>query len=274
MKVNKIDITPAAKNFGKINAIYNEVLTEGFITKNQKSIDLFKSYVRSIKENEILKTQFLVFNNIETKIEENEFKIKEFVEANIDLMSKFSKKDILEANTKLIESVLFEQELDNPLEKLHEAISTLIFIEKSRSNVDAIVEAKTFVMDYIKNNKPKEVNEAIELPLEILTNVMVDKYNERYSSLDESEKAVLKVLIESNDEQKKEVYSNILKECLELVNETLTKYSGSDLDENELKTKDKLLRVKEKLLNDKVEINETFNVEISKLVELRSLLKQ
>ena len=129
-------------------------------------------------------------------------------------------------------------------------------------------------MDYIKNNKPKEVNEAIELPLEILTNVMVDKYNERYSSLDESEKAVLKVLIESNDEQKKEVYSNILKECLELVNETLTKYSGSDLDENELKTKDKLLRVKEKLLNDKVEINETFNVEISKLVELRSLLKQ
>ena len=274
MKVNKIDITPAAKNFGKINAIYNEVLTEGFITKNQKSIDLFKSYVRSIKENEILKTQFLVFNNIETKIEENEFKIKEFVEANIDLMSKFSKKDILEANTKLIESVLFEQELDNPLEKLHEAISTLIFTEKSPSNVDAIVEAKTFVMDYIKNNKPKEVNEAIELPLEILTNVMVDKYNERYSSLDESEKAVLKVLIVSNDEQKKEVYSNILKECLELVNETLTKYSGSDLDENELKTKDKLLRVKEKLLNDKVEINETFNVEISKLVELRSLLKQ
>jgi len=274
MKVNKIDITPAAKNFGKINAIYNEVLTEGFITKNQKSIDLFKSYVRSIKENEILKTQFLVFNNIETKIEENEFKIKEFVEANIDLMSKFSKKDILEANTKLIESVLFEQELDNPLEKLHEAISTLIFTEKSPSNVDAIVEAKTFVMDYIKNNKPKEVTEAIELPLEILTNVMVDKYNERYSNLDESEKAVLKVLIESNDEQKKEVYSNILKECLELVNETLTKYSGSDLDENELKTKDKLLRVKEKLLNDKVEINETFNVEISKLVELRSLLKQ
>ena len=274
MKVNKIDITPAAKNFGKINAIYNEVLTEGFITKNQKSIDLFKSYVRSIKENEILKTQFLVFNNIETKIEENEFKIKEFVEANIDLMNKFSKKDILEANSKLIESVLFEQELDNPLEKLHEAISTLIFAEKSPSNVDAIVEAKTFVIDYIKNNKPKEVTEAIELPLEILTNVMVDKYNERYSSLDESEKAVLKVLIESNDEQKKEVYSNILKECLELVNETLTKYSGSDLDENELKTKDKLLRVKEKLLNDKVEINETFNVEISKLVELRSLLKQ
>ena len=73
---------------------------------------------------------------------------------------------------------------------------------------------------------------------------------------------------------KNQFFHSWLKECLELVNETLTKYSGSDLDENELKTKDKLLRVKEKLLNDKVEINETFNVEISKLVELRSLLKQ
>jgi hypothetical protein len=269
-----INITEHVKNFGKINCIFNEILTEGFINKNQKSIDLFKTYVKSIKENEILKTQFLVFNNLETKVESNEFKIKEFVEANIDLMSKYPKTDILKANGKLAESILFEQNYENPLDKLHEAISTLIFTEKSPSTVDAIVEAKTFVIDYIKNNKPKEVTEAIELPLSILTNVMVDKYNEKYVSLDESEKAVLKTLIESTDEQKKEVYANILKECLELVNETLSKYGASDLAENELKTKDKLLRVKEKLLNDKIEINENFNIEISKLVELRGLLKK
>lgn len=269
-----IDITENVKNFGKINTIFNEILTEGYLTKNQKSIDLFKTYVKSIKENEILKTQFLIFNNIETKVESNEFKIKEFVEANIDLMSKYSKKDIMLANGKLAESILFEQECENPLEKLHEAITTLIFTEKSPSTVDAIVEAKTFVIDYIKNNKLKEVNEAIELPISILTNVMVDKYNEKYATLDESEKAVLKALIESTDEEKKEVYSNILKECLDLVNETLTKYGASDLDESELKTKDKLLRVKEKLLNDKLEINENFNSEVSKLVELRSLLKK
>jgi hypothetical protein len=269
-----IDITENVKNFGKINSIFNEILTEGYLTKNQKSIDLFKTYVKSIKENEILKTQFLIFNNIETKIEENEFKIKEFVEANIELMNKFSKKDILLANGKLAESILFEQNCDNQFEKLHEAITTLIFTEKTPSNVDAIVEAKTFVIDYIKNNKAKEVVEAIELPSKIMTTVMVTKYNEKYASLDESEKAVLKVLIESNDEEKKEVYSSILKECLELVNETLTKYGASDLDENELKTKDKLLRVKEKLLNDKIEINENFNLEISKLVELRTLLKK
>lgn len=274
MEINKIDITKTAKNFGKIKSVFNEILSEGYATKNQKSIDLFKNYVKSIKENEILKTQFLVFTNIETKVEQDEFKIKEFVEANIDLMKKFSYNDILKANSKLVESILFEQNYDSSLDKLHEAITTLIFTERTPLTIDEIVEAKSYVVNYIKANTPKVVNEAIELPMKILSTVMVDKYNEKYANLDESEKAVLKSLIDSDDTQKKEVYTNMVKECLELVNETLVKYSGGELDENELKTKDKLLRVKEKLLNDKIEITENFNTDISKLVELRGLLKK
>ena len=274
MKTTNIDITKTAQNFGAIKSVFNEVLAEGFATKNEKSINLFKSYVKSIKESEILKTQFLVYTNIENKVEENDFKAKEFVEANIDLMNRFSKKGIIEANMKLIEPVLFEQKGENESSKLYEAISTLIFTDKSPLTIDTIVEAKAFVVDYIKNNKPKVVNEAIELPISMLSTIMVDKYNEKYSTLDETEKAVLKSLIESDDEQKKLVYSSVLKECVELVNETLTKYSGSDLNENELSTKDKLLKVKEKLLNDKIEITENFNSDISKLVDLRNNLKK
>lgn len=274
MKANTIDITKITQNFGKIKSVFNQILTEGFARKNDKSINLFKTYVKSIKENEILKTQFLVFNNIETKIEENEFKAKEFVEANIDLMKKFSKKDILEANKKLIDLVLFEQDTNNSFDSLHEAITTLIFTEKLPTTIDKIVEAKAFVVDYIKNNKAKVVNEAIELPFSILSTVMVDKYNEKYADLDESEKQVVKALIESDDTQKQEIYGKILNECVDLINENLSKYSGNDLDETELKTKDKLLRVKEKLLSDKKEITEDFNVNISKLIDLRSSLKK
>jgi Na+/phosphate symporter len=93
---------------------------------------------------------------------------------------------------------------------------------------------------------------------------MVDKYNEKYASLDESEKQVLKVLIDSTDEEKKEVYSSTLRECINLINEKL--------DTNDLEAKDKLLRVKDKLLNDKQEINEDFFKNISKLVELKNNL--
>jgi len=50
-----------------------------------------------------------------------------------------------------------------------------------------------------------------------------------------------------------------------LINEKLVE---SDLD-----TKDRLLRVKDKLLNDKQEIDENYPKNISKLVELRASLK-
>jgi hypothetical protein len=40
-----------------------------------------------------------------------------------------------------------------------------------------------------------------------------------------------------------------------------------------LEAKDKLLTVKDKLLNDKQEINEDFTKNISKLIELRTNLK-
>jgi hypothetical protein len=117
----------------------------------------------------------------------------------------------------------------------------------------------------MKNNKEKEIKESIDLPNSMLTTIMVDKYNEKYSTLDESEKEVIKVLIESDDEKKKEVYSSMLRECIDLINEKLK--------ESSLEAKDKLLTVKDKLLNDKQEINEDFTKNISKLIELRSNLK-
>ena len=117
----------------------------------------------------------------------------------------------------------------------------------------------------IINNKEKIINEAIELPNSMLSTIMVEKYNERYSSLDENEKEILKVLIESNYAQKQEVYNKTLRECIELINE--------NLKEADLNAKDKLLQVKEKLLNDTIDVNENFFKNISKLVDLKASLK-
>ena len=50
------------KNFGKIKNIFNDLVSEGIAIKDTKSINLFKKYVKTIKENEILKTQFLVIS--------------------------------------------------------------------------------------------------------------------------------------------------------------------------------------------------------------------
>lgn len=80
------------QNFGKIKNIFNEILAEGVASNSNTSKPLFKTYMKTLKENEILKTQFLVFDNIENKIEENEFKATEFVKANIELLKKIQQK--------------------------------------------------------------------------------------------------------------------------------------------------------------------------------------
>lgn len=260
------NLAQISKNFGHIKNLYNTLLAESVISKDISKKELFKDYVKSLKENEILKTQFLVYTNIEQKIESDATKANLFVKENIDLFSKFDKKDIIEANNRLVEKINFGYEVDDNKEELYECISTLIFTKKTPETIDTIVEATSKLVSYILNNKPKSITESIELPNSMLSTIMVEKFNERYSSLDETEKNVLKVLIDSSDEKKKEVYSNTLRECIDLINEKL--------DTTDLEAKDKLLRVKDKLLNDKQEINENFNKNISKLVELRVSLKE
>jgi hypothetical protein len=261
----KIDITKTVQNFGKIKNAYNEILVESVVTKDKDKKDLFKSYLKTIKENESLKNQFLVYNVIENKVEINESKAKSFVDECINIISKYNTNDILKANNKLAENIVFEKDSDYDKKELHENITTLIFTPKNTKNIDTILEAKSYVVNYIMNNKEKLVGEGIELPNSMLSTIMVDKYNERYADLDESDKEVLKTLIDSDDTKKKEVYSKTIRECIDLIDEKLK--------ESSLDAKDKLLKVKDKLLNDKLEVNEDYTKNISKLVELRSSLK-
>jgi hypothetical protein len=252
------------QNFGKIKNKFNELMVEGIVSNKEENKNLFKDYVKTIKENEVLKTQFLVYDNIENKIEENELKANLFLQENIALLEKFSKKEIMEANFKLADPIIFETEATDDNIELHENITKLIFTKKTAKNIDTIVEATAYIINYMKNKKEKTVNETFDLPNSMLSTIMVDKYNEKYASLSETEKKVLKVLIDSDDAKKEEVYTGVVRECIDMINDKLT--------DSDLETKDRLLRVKDKLLSDKFEINENFNKNISKLLELKNSL--
>lgn len=253
------------QNFGKIKNAFNNMLIEDIGSKNNKNKLLFKQYIKTIRENDALKTQFLVYKNIENKIEENVFKANLFLQENINLLNKFSKKEIFEANANLAKPLLFSQGNDVDInEDLYNNISTLIFTEKKSNTIDVIVEATDSIISYMKLNKLKENIEVMDLPSSMLSSMMVDKYNERYSTLEEGDKKILKTLISSTDIEKQGLYSTIVKECIEIINE---KIKDSDLD-----IKDRLLSVKDKLLNDKKEINEDFIKNISKLVSLKESL--
>ena len=139
-----------------------------------------------------------------------------------------------------------------------------MFFKVSPKNVNEVAKNRKNVLDYIVTNKAKVVNESYDVPSSMLSSILVEKYNERYSELTETEKEVIKVLVESDDNQKIELYSKITRECIDLIDSKLTE---SDLD-----TKDRLLKVKDKLLRNTIEINEDFSKNISKLVDLKETL--
>lgn len=256
------------QNFGKIKTVFNNLLIEGIIKKDEKSKKLFAKYLKTIKESNILKTQFLVYHNIENRIDGDAWSANLFVSENIKLIQDFKPSDIQKENEKLI-NILGEkiEDIDGyELATLHESISNLGSTKKTAKNIDKLSNEFKNVVNYVTSNKPKEIHEVIDLPVSLIANLAVSKFNERYSALDESDKVVLKVLIGSNFEAKKIFYSDTIKECTELV-EVLLKDADSD-------SKERLSKVKSKLLEEKQEITEDdFLVKISRLIELRDNLK-
>jgi hypothetical protein len=257
------------QNFGKIKNVFNNLLIEGIVKKDDTTKKLFKKYVKAIKESEILKTQFLVYSNIENKIDGDSFSANIFVSENIKLMEKYEQSDILKENIKLkniLKSDVNKLNEDYDLSKLHESISNLIFIKKTPKNIDNVMAEIKNLTNHITTNKAKAVTESIELPVGVLTNLMVDKYNKKYSTLEESDKETLKILIDNNVENKKNFYMKTLDECIDLVDGLLK--------ESQDEYKEKLTKVKSKLQEDKEDTKEIdYLGKIFKLMELKNNLK-
>ena len=267
------DKQKAYKNFGQLKTLYNGVLAESISTGDKKRKGIFKDYIKALKENESLKTQFYIFNNIENKIESDKDKAIEFVKENISLMDKFSKKEITNSYPRLVKSIIENNGLgydysNEELKELHENISFLINTEKNGKTVDSIIESTHKVADYIVNNKKQEpVVEGLEdvvISTKELGSLMVGKFNERYVDLSESEKVIFKTILESSDEDVEKLYSTSIKECLDLVNNKLT---GDEVRGNQ-DLYESLLNLKESLLGRKYK-KESFEVDILKVLELK-----
>ena len=252
------------KNFGKIKNTYNTILVESITSKKDENKLVFKKYIKEIKGDEILKEQFLIFNNIENKIEVDRVKAIEYVKESIALLSKYPKQSIIESNTKLFNDIVFEFDVDYDKKSLHEAITTLVFTDRKASTLDVILDATDKVVDYIINNKTKKVNEGLDIPNSLLISLSVGNFNEEYKDLSESEKAIVSIMIESTPEEKKKLFKDTNDECLSLIN--------SKLEESEINAKEKLLSVKERLLTQEFNKDNFIN-DITKLIELKETLK-
>lgn len=247
-------------NFGKINNAFSEVLIESFIKKDVKKKKVFNAYLKTIKESKILKTQYSVYNNISEKYETNDLKVSEYVKENINLLKKFSNKNIVSENNKIINLIGDKSKFltkEYGTKELHENIDNLIMLSKTPKNIDKIVESFEYVCNYIKNNKPVEQETSISESVGILA---INKFNEKYSDINESEYNVIKTIINSDKKEEENVLKNTIRECIDLIDTKLT--------ESDIETKDKLLKVKDKLLRMEY-VEETFVSDITKIISLK-----
>jgi len=251
------------KNFGKIKNTYNSILVESISNKNDNK-NLFKNYIKLIKNNEILKEQFLIYTNIENKIESDRFKATEYVKESINLLNKYSKLDIADANAKLVTHILYEFDVDYDKNELHEAITTLIFTDKNAKSLDKIMESTDVVVNYILNNKPKEINEDLNVPNSLLLSLSVDKFNDEYDDISESEKKVIQAVLTNDISEREVMFKEFIQECL-------TSVDGKLIEEGDITIKEKLLNVKDKLMKFNFN-NDTYQNDMSKLLVLKNSL--
>jgi hypothetical protein len=267
-------------NFGSVKDIYAKFLISSYITESKggdkKKKSNYKNFIKNITENSILRTQFIVYKNIENGYFPSEVSAVEYLKENIALFDKFNKKDIIKENQKMGEKLVITYKgsvvpgTKVPVyyyktSKLHEAIDNLIVLEKTAENIDRIHESFEIVKDWL--TKPKEISETKKPKVDAnkFLSVAVDKYNEKYSNLSEEDKSVIKTLMSNNKEEKETLLKNMVKESITLINNALKEYGGN------IEVKAKLLEAKDVVYN--LEFNEaTYKEDISKIYDLKKSL--
>lgn len=253
------------QNFGKIKTTFNTLLAESLADGNETNKKIFSQFVKSIKESSILRTQFNVYYDIESKSEVDSFKSSEYVKESIKLLKKFDNKKILEENNKLV-SILTKNKISMvkgyDKESLHENITNLIFNKPNGKNIDLMVESLSNVVDYVKNNTIviQEKNDKL-IPNSILISMLADKFNEKYENLTNETKEIIKISFSGTEDDKKNILFKTKNECIELINTNLNESSDINI-------KSKLLDVKDSLLRMEF-ISENYISDITKIIELK-----
>lgn len=252
------------QNFGITKNIFKEFLVEKLSTKKPYDKAKFKQVIKTLKENKVLKKQFNVYTNIENLVENDDVNIYEYINENMSLFNGINKNQITEANKEfndLVNDFVGDFKVDSDKNELYEAIDFLICNRSSEGSLNKRAAKKIYIKEYVKTNKIIEKSTTEPAPLNML--IMVDKFNRKYGSLDESEKLMIKSLMENTSEAKLNAFKVMVNECVGVVDSLM-----EDADDD-LKTKLSLTKVK---LNEMAFDESNFTDSMSKLVSLKNNL--
>jgi len=257
------------QNFGQINETFKNILADSIITKDKRGKKVFKGYVKALKENSTLRTQYKIFDKLENKLGVvGEKEQREMFDAEcISLLENLGKDKVNKINNKLIKYLtkngykLYTGDYD--LKSLHEHITKAAYLERNTKNVNAVIESKLFIKKYYKPSFDDSPREVEPYSNKMLIPLLEKKFNTKYANITELEKKIIRLSINSTDEAKEELYGATIRECIDLVDVQLTECT--------IEQKNTLLQVKDKLLRSKFN-TDSFASEMSKINYLKTTL--
>ena len=224
-------------NIGIVNLIVSKKLKDAYFSNAliEESKQLTNNFFSIVKNSPILQLEFKVFNNIENKHIENDLVATRYIDNNIKLFEVWTLKEI-EAEHQKLKSFLTEDiQVDDDKVQLYIAIGNLIKESLSNSedvDVDSIHESFTLVLNHVKSVRKsliesvnvENINEDIN---EDVIEIAINKFNEKYESLNEDDRTLFTKLIRSNETEKQELLESHKTESLTLL-ETVNKESAKD----------------------------------------------
>jgi len=222
-------------NIGIANLIISNKLKDSYF--NDKLIEESKKvafdFFDVVKSSPILQLEFKVFNNIENKHIDSDIIATRYIDNNIKLFEVFTIDEINAERAKL-NAFVNENSIpeDNDKVLLYSAIDNLIkesLNDNENIDVDNIHESFTLVLNHIKEPKKKTLVETAEVKHidEDVIEIAVNKFNEKYESLNEDDRNLLKILIKSTDKEKEALLETYKTESLTIL-EGITKESAKD----------------------------------------------
>ncbi len=233
-------------NFGAIKDTIYKVSAREIVLEsesNKKQNNSLNKFIKKIKEEPLLRVQYMIFENLTRGHFKNERLAERYINENMSLTKNLDWNKLLECNKKIRKEILDDIFVkgDENLEKVYEAIHNLIEsrtnlgytdVNKSHSSYEAILEHLQREVDESTREKEEKEDMPNFFSWKYINEHAVSNFNKRYNHLSESDKKLLKVLV-SSDDVKINFAEDLKTECVERLDYLLEEENDfSDLLEN------------------------------------------
>jgi len=258
-------------DFGTLKNKFTQEYINSHINEDSKGKELYKEFLNIIKESDTLKSFFVVYKNLENKTTSSEFEAGKYLDENLSVLDKFrGEKSIVNECKKLVNLLeSYGIELNEQPNELNESLHKLTTTSKGVETIDVIHESKLNVIKHLMTEKSnhKENDDLVRENIDVkkFLNIATEKYNEKYSTLSEEDRKMIKVVTSGTNEEKESLLKSMVKETLSLVNDKMTTTNLS-LKEKLLETKDVIYNISESGLDN-------FSNNFKKLYDIKNILK-